>query len=156
MFTYIYHEKQRKMSSYFSLATVFIEDQGAQFFIEAFPEAVFSVGTARGKNMPFKRHPWTCRISLEGLKSSLCNKNGILPIGLNDSKGHHSLSPNVSNRNKFSNGSQYERKSMVHTLINYFLGIHTDSKSPRVCRSLKHLLNELEDTNMSHIKIMPR
>lgn len=35
------------MSSYFSLATVFIEDQGAQFFIEAFPEAVFSVGTAR-------------------------------------------------------------------------------------------------------------
>lgn len=47
MFTYIYHEKQRKMSSYFSLATVFIEDQGAQFFIEAFPEAVFSVGTAR-------------------------------------------------------------------------------------------------------------
>jgi len=41
------------------------------------------------------------------------NKNGILPIGLNDSKGHHYLSPNVSNRNKFSNGSQYERKSIV-------------------------------------------
>lgn len=123
MFTYIYHEKPTKNVILFQLSHRFHRRSRSAILHWSVPWSGFQRRNSPCFPMPFKSHPWTCRISLEGLKSSLCNKNGILPIGLNDSKGHHYLSPNVSNKNKFSNGSQYERKSIVHTFINSFLGI---------------------------------